>query len=343
MSTWQELRDNPRLKKIFEQRSAIIRLMREFFWSRGFIETETPHALRYPGQEPYLNPMPIEVHDAVGAPHQMYLHTSPEFSLKKILAAGFSKIFYITKTFRDHESFGGRHNPEFTMIEWYRAPGSYHNFMRDLEDLYKYVGEKLGIKELKYNDRSIKLHEVWDQKSMKELWLEYVGVNLDDYLTTEALGGLVVKQGLKVEANDEYEDLFFKIFLNKIELYLGAERPIFVYDYPAQMCSLSRLSADPRYAERVECYIGGLEMCNGFGELTDPDEQEKRLEADRAMRRRLGKKTWPVDPDFIAAVRSGMPAAAGVAMGVDRMVILFTGAKDINEVIFGSVADQWGR
>lgn len=359
MSTWVDLRDNPRLRKIFEERSAIIRLTREFFWARGFIETDTPLAVRYPGQEPYLWPVPLEFHDPQGESRWMYLHTSPEYSLKKILAAGFSKIFSITKTFRDYESFGGTHNPEFTMIEWYRAPGTYRDFMDDMEALYKYVGEKMGIEELGYKDYKIKYKEIWDRKSLKELWQEYIGVNLDDYLTVSALRGLVEQLGFKAEATDEYEDLFFKIFLNKIEPSLGRARPVFVYDYPAQMCSLSRPSVDPRYAERVECYIGGLEMCNGFGELTDPDKQKAQLERDRALRQKLGKQTWPVDPDFITALRSGigtprdnegLPAivppgggtAAGVAMGVDRMVLLFTGAKDINEVIFGSVADQWG-
>lgn len=341
MSTWQELRDNPRLRKIYENRSHIIRLIREFFWSREFLETDVPLAVRFPGQEPYLNPVPVELHDPNGQAFSFHLHTSPEFSLKKLLAAGFSKIFSITKTFRDYESFGGNHNPEFTMIEWYRAPGTYRDFMNDMEELYKFVGTKMGVQTLKYDGKVVPLNVAWDRKSMKDLWREYLGVNLDEYLESAPLAELVRDRGYQVSENDEYEDLFFKLFLNEIEPQLGVERPLFVYDYPAQMSSLSRRCAeDPRYAERVECYIGGLEMCNGFGELTDPDEQERRLKIDRALRQKLGKETWSVDPGFIAALRSGMPDAGGVAMGVDRMVVLFTGAKDINEVIFGSVADQ---
>ncbi|KKW33898.1 MAG: Lysine-tRNA ligase [Parcubacteria group bacterium GW2011_GWA2_53_21] len=329
MSTWQELRDNPRIKKIYEDRSAIIRAIREFFWQKGFLETDTPLAVKLPGQEPYLNPVPVTFHDPEGRSEQFHLVTSPEFSLKKLLAAGFAKIFSITKCFRDYESFGGTHNPEFTMIEWYRAPGAYQDFMDDMEELFKFVAETIGVETMKYKNNEIKVVET---------------------------------RGFPVGASDTYEDLFFKIFLNEIEPRLGRECPIFIYDYPAQMASLSRLCADdPRYAERVECYTGGLELCNGFGELLDADEQKSRLEADRALRQKLGKETWRVDPDFIAALRSGIPAssvimeraappatqasllalrAGGVALGVDRMVLLFTGAKDINEVIFQSVSDQ---
>ena len=362
MSTWQELRDNPRIKKIYEDRSAIIRAIREFFWQKGFLETDTPLAVKLPGQEPYLNPVPVTFHDPEGRSEQFHLVTSPEFSLKKLLAAGFAKIFSITKCFRDYESFGGTHNPEFTMIEWYRAPGAYQDFMDDMEELFKFVAETIGVETMKYKNNEIKADQPWERLSMREVWKKYVGVELNDYLDSEKLKELVETRGFPVGASDTYEDLFFKIFLNEIEPRLGRECPIFIYDYPAQMASLSRLCADdPRYAERVECYTGGLELCNGFGELLDADEQKSRLEADRALRQKLGKETWRVDPDFIAALRSGIPAssvimeqaappdtqasllalrAGGVALGVDRMVLLFTGAKDINEVIFQSVSDQ---
>lgn len=377
MSSWQDLKNNPRLKKIYEVRCEIIRLTREFFWSQGFVETDTPIALKYPSQEPYLNFFPITVKHPSGDTHQMHLRTSPEFSLKKILAAGFTKVFEIGRCFRNEEAFGGSHNPEFTLLEWYRAPGDYTDFMDDMENLFKYVGSKLDIKILRLparvatpasmpsakpmaarqsvaggKDYKINVDQPWERVSMKDLWQKYAGVNLDDNLTIEQLKGTVREKGYQVNEGEAYEDLFFKIFLNEIEGKLGLDKPTFVCDYPAQMASLSRLCGhDPRYAERVECYIGGLEMCNGFGELTDAKEQKIRLEKDRDLRGKLGKPVWPVDPGFIAALESGIPAndgrpsarfgaAAGVALGLDRMVVLFTGANDINEVIFGSVADQ---
>lgn len=344
MSTWCELKDNPRLKKIYEDRSAIIRSVREFFWQKGFLETDTPIAVKLPGQEPYLHPVPLTIHDPNGKSEELHLITSPEFSLKKLLAAGFAKIFSITKCFRDFESFGGTHNTEFTMIEWYRAPGVYQDFMDDMEALFKYVGKKLQVENLKFKNYSIKVNQPWERRSMKELWQRYAGANLDDYLASDALAMLVKSKGYAASEGAAYEDLFFKIFLNEIEPHLGLEKPLFVYDYPAQLASLSRLCEhDPRYAERVECYIGGLELCNGFGELLDADEQNARLEADKALRVKLGKPTWGVDGDFIAAlpaIAARVATVGGVALGIDRMVVLFTGAKDINEAIFQSISDQ---
>lgn len=337
------MRDNPRLFTIIKTRAHILRAVREFFWQEGFIETDTPIALHLPGQEPYLWPVPVSLHDPEGKEFPFYLHTSPEFALKKLLVAGFENVFHITKCFRDYEEFGRTHNTEFTMIEWYRSPGSYFDFMTDAERLFKWVGTSLGIKDLRYEDRIIPVSEPWERLTVKEAWQRYAGLNLDELLDETKLGHVVRAKGYAISPGDAYEDLFFKIFLNEIEPYLGLERPVFLHDYPRQLCSLSRLcSYDERYAERAELYIAGLEIANGFGELTDAKEQARRLEEDRSLRRKLGKTTWPVDPDFIGALTAGMRPTGGIALGIDRMVVLFTGAHDLNEVIFGSVADQIG-
>lgn len=341
MSSWIELKDNPRLKNIYETRLQILRFIREFFWSQDFIEAETPIALRLPGQEPYLNPMPVDFFNSFLKSHRFYLRTSPEYALKKLLAAGYEKVFEIGKCFRNEENFGGTHNPEFTMIEWYRAPGTYMDFMDDTEKLFKYVGQKLSTDKLQYRECQIDWRLPWQRITVKDLWQKYVGVNLDDYLLIEQLKKLTFDLGYQVNPTDEYEDLFYKIFLNKIEARLGLETPTFVYEYPAQMCSLSRkCDHDQRYAERAELYIGGLELANGFGELVEADAQMENLQKDRALRQRLGRPIWEVDKDFIAALKSGIKPAGGIALGVDRMVLLFTGARDINEVIFQSANDQ---
>jgi lysyl-tRNA synthetase class 2 len=341
MSNWSDLKNNPRLKNIYDTRIKIIKLIREFFWSQDFVETDTPIAVKYPGQEPYLNPVPVIFYDPVGKAENFYLHTSPELAMKKLLAVGYEKIFQIVKCFRNYESFGGAHNTEFTVLEWYRAPGKYQEIMDDTENLFKFVGEKQGIKILRYKDKKINFLEKWDRMSMKEIWQKYLQVNLDDYLEIEKLKNLAKEKKCQMDDNDAYEDIFYKIFLNEIEPRLGNEVPVFVYDYPACMASLSRLCArDNRYAERFELYVGGLELANAFGELTDADEQKERLEKDRELRAKLGKAIWPVDEDFILALRSGIPPAGGVALGVDRMVLLFTGAKDLNEAIFQSIKDQ---
>ncbi|MEK7681054.1 MAG: amino acid--tRNA ligase-related protein, partial [Patescibacteria group bacterium] len=312
-----------------------------------------------------------------GKKEKFYLHTSPEFALKKLLASGYEKIFCVTKCFRNFEQFGGNHNTEFTMIEWYRAPGSYQEIMDDTENLFKRIGKKLKIKRLRnlravchsespevgeeslsnspdrqrslavaLDDRinGAEINCAWDRFSMKEIWQKYVGADLDGYLDSEKMRSLAESRGYAVAENEEYENIFYKIFLNEIEPKLGLERPVFIYDYPAIMASLSKLCDDSRYAERFELYVGGLEIANAFGELTDAEEQRNRLEDDRKKREKLGKETWPVDPDFISALKSGIGngSAGGIALGVDRMVLLFTGAKDLNEVIFQSVADQLG-
>ena len=179
--------------------------------------------------------------------------------------------------------------------------------------------------------------------SMRDVWKKHIGVNLDEYLEAPKMKELAEIRGHSIDEGEEYENIFYKIFLNEIEPKLGSERPIFIYDYPATMASLSKLCADNRYAERFELYICGLEVANAFGELTDADEQYQRLEKDRQKREKLGKETWPVDLDFINALVD-LPAEAlaqaGIALGVDRMVLLFTGAKDINEVMIQSVSDQ---
>lgn len=344
---WSDLKNNPRLLEIYKTRLQIIKLIREFFWSQDFVEVETPVAVKYPGQEPYLNPLPVIFHDPNGAEHKFYLQTSPEFAMKKLLAGGFTKIFQICKCFRDFEQFGGNHNTEFTMIEWYRAPGTLGNIMDDTEALFKYVAAKLGVNEVECKGNRVKIDGKWERSSMREVWKKYLGVELNDFLTNEKMAELAKSKGCSVQADGPYEDLFYKIFLNEIEPKLGMDSPVMIYDYPEQMTSLSRLSKnDPRYAERFELYIAGLELANAFGELTDAQEQKKRLESDKEKRNQLGKEIWPVDPDFISALESGMPEAGGIALGIDRMVMLFTclsgrqaGAKDINEVIFQAVGD----
>lgn len=344
MSTWFDLKQNPRLKQIYDARLIIIRSVREFFWSKKFMEMETPIAVRLASQEPYLHPLSVRVHDQYNAETKFYLRTSPEFALKKLLAVGYEKVFEIGKCFRDHESFGGNHNTEFTMIEWYRAPGSLFEIMDDVESLFAHVLSGLGKTSLVYKKQEIDAQGAWDRKTMKEIWREYIQVDLDAYLDRESIAVLARQKGYAVADADAYEDIFYKIFLTEIEPKLGKEKPVFVYDFPAILCSLSKLCAhDTRYAERFELYVGGLEVANAFGELTDATRQYKQLQEDVEKRRLLGKETWEIDPDFIAALADLPDSAlnqAGIALGLDRMVVLCTGAQDINEVIFQSMRDQ---
>lgn len=345
MVTWKEIRDNPKNRQTLVVRSEIIRAIREYFWSLNFLEMQTPSLVRYPGQEPYLDPFITEVIDPLGNSSRMYLHTSPELAMKKILSAGMEKIFQICQCYRNGEDSGGRHNPEFTMIEWYRAPGTLEEIMDDTEQMIKQVGSKLKIDCFSLPDTvngllTVPISGRWQRVSMKDVWKQYVGVNLDQYLVLESMRELAAKRGYPIANGDEYEDLFYKIFLNEIEPLLGADNPVFVYDYPTIMTSLSRPAVTPGYSQRFELYVGGMELANAFGELTDPALQLYNLERDKQKRKDLGRELYPIDMDFISALGSGMPPAGGIALGLDRLVMLLTGAKDISEVIFQTTKEQ---
>lgn len=302
--------------------------IRDFFASEGFVEFETPLLVAAPGMEPNLAPFKTELRDASGKKYNGYLVTSPEYSCKKMLAAGVPKLFSLGKVFRNEEPIGleagnvNSHNPEFTMLEWYRAGEDYTKLMDDTERLVNFCAAAVaGPVPLK-----------WLRLSVKEAFAQ-IGLNLDQILTRDTMAKAAADRGYQISGSDSFDDCFFKIFLTEIEPKLGLAQPIILYDYPVQMASLSRAKpGDPRYAERFEVYLGGLELANAFSELIDPVEQRARLLEERALRGTLGKDQPPVDEDFIAAV-GAMPSSAGIALGVDRLVMLLAGAKSIEDVI----------
>ena len=312
-------------KNNLDLRWQIIKTIREFFWSQEFCEVDAPSLMQLPGQEPYLSPMTLTIHNENGKAHKRFLHTSPEFAMKKLLAAGYTNIFYLGKCFRDYESFGGNHYPEFTMLEWYRTEADYTNIMNDVETLFLELEKK--------TQKHIPYFSTWNRVSMKELWQTYVSVNLDDCLTRDALFHLCVTKGFSPLKHESYEDLFYRIFLNYIEPELGKDDPTIVYEYPAQMAALAKLSdKDNRYAERFEVYIHGIEIANAFSELTNGKEQYDRFKKEQKTREKHNKPVYDIDTNFIEAVNN-LPACAGIALGVDRVVQLFTGCKDIQNVI----------
>ena len=272
-----------------------------------------------------MSPMRVGVHDETGKEFVGYLHTSPEYTMKKMLATGWDKIFSVCKCYRDYESFGGTHEPEFLMVEWYRANEDFEKLMGDVQNMILFL------------ERGLMTYDVgrmtFGRVHMRDLWEKFVGVNLDEYLTSEKMFELCVEKKYNVKEDESYEDLFYRIFLNEIEPKLKDMGGVIVHHYPAQMAALSRLSpTDPRYAERFEVYVNGLELANAFSELTDADEQLKRLKEERELRQKLGKDVYEIDMEFIEALKI-MPPSAGIALGVDRLVQVLSSCQNIENVI----------
>jgi len=308
-------------KQNLENRWKIIRFIREFFWNENFTEVETPLLLHVPGQEPYLDPMKVLFQNENGDNYTGYLHTSPEYTLKKMLSAGYTQIFSLSKCFRSGESFGGTHNPEFTLIEWYRTGVDFTALMDDVEKLCFELGN-IFKKEIHFK-----------RMSMKDIWKEILNCNLDELLTTDSIKEFCVQKGYHIGKDERYEDMFYRIFLNEIEPKLEQMGNIIIHHYPAQMAALAKLDdGDNRYAERFEVYMNGMEIANAFSELTDAKEQRKRFLEEQEIREKLGKERIEIDEEFIQAIDI-LPKSAGIALGVDRLVQVLLDCKNINNVL----------
>ena len=327
-----------------ERRSRILEAVRRYFAERGFVEVDTPALQVSPGLEPHLQAFATELHDPHdGRTLRRYLHTSPEFAMKKLLAAGEPRIWQLAHVFRNGER-SATHHPEFAMLEWYRAGASYRDLMDECAALLRACQEAAGAAALTWRGRSADARCNWQRITVAEAFSERCGIDLlatapdparpDVALLAAAAAGI----GVAPHPGDDWETLFFRIFLDRIEPHLGLDTPAILYDYPAAMAALSRRRADdPRLAERFEVYVCGLELANAFGELTDPAEQRTRFLADQAHRQALYGESYPIDEEFLAALEAGLPPCAGIALGFDRLVMLATGADDIEEVLWAPV------
>lgn len=325
-------------------RAAILKSLRAIFEARGFIEVETPALQVSPGIEPHLMAFATDLEPADDGPaRRLYLHTSPEFAMKKLLVAGEPRIFQFARVFRNKER-SDTHHPEFTMAEWYRAGGSLDDLMDDCEALLRAAAKAGGRETLLAHGLSVPLDEPFERLSVAEAFLMHAGVDLmatiDDPLAPSA--PLLREQagdiGISTSDSDSWEDIFFKISLDRIEPNLGVAKPTFLTDWPISMAALSRPNPeDPQVAERFELYVNGVELANAFGELTDAAEQRRRFEADCAAKERLYGFRYPVDEDFLKALEWGLPSSAGIALGIDRLVMLATGAARIDDVLWAPV------
>ena len=284
-------------------RASIIRTVRQFFAEHDYLEVETPIRIPAPAPEAHIDAQPSG---------SWFLQTSPELCMKRLLAAGYSRIFQICKCFRRNER-GRRHLPELTMLEWYTAGHDYSNMMTQCEALLTEVAGSLGLREgLCYQGRRIDLSLPWPRITVAEAF--------------DRLAGISVEQAME-------EDRFEEVLALEIEPRLGVEKPLFLYDYPAACGALARLKPSNRWlAERFELYIGGLELCNAFTELNDGNEQRARFDTERESRGQAGLTVYPMPERFLEALKD-MPDAAGNALGIDRLVMLFADTTEIDDVV----------
>jgi len=291
------------LQKHLQLRARIIQAIRQFFIGRDYLEVETPARIPAPAPEAHIDA--IESGD-------WFLQTSPELCMKRLLAAGSQRIFQICKCFRQAER-GYRHLPELTLLEWYRIDSNYQDLMNECEALINNVAREIGSEDsLVYQGHKIKLSPPWPRISVNDAFEKYGSSSLEAA---------------------QQQDQFDEIMVAQIEPHLSRTRPVFLYDYPASHAALAKLKPeDSRYAERFELYIGGIEICNAFSELTDPAEQRRRFEHEQDQRRKAGKPVYPLPEKFLTSLKD-LPTAAGNALGIDRLIMLFCDTKNIDDVV----------
>jgi lysyl-tRNA synthetase class 2 len=320
-------------------RGRIKAAIRAHFEARGFTEVECGALAVSPGNEAHLSAFSTEAISPDGARRTLYLHTSPEFAAKKLLAAGESKIFDFARVFRNREC-GALHAPEFTMLEWYRAREPYASVMDDSLELLRLAAGTSGAKVFAFRGRACDPRAAAERLTVANAFAVHAGIDLMATLSDkgegnrEALAEQARRGGFGVADNDNWADIFSKLLVARVEPRLGLERPTLLTEYPRCEAALARAAPhDPRVAERFELYVCGVELANGFGELTDPDEQRARFQAEMDEKERVCGERYPIDEDFLAALAQ-MPEASGVALGFDRLVMLATGSRSVADVLW---------
>ncbi len=317
-------------------RNLLYQVIRQYFQEQGFYEIETPCLVPAPGMDLHIQAFetPFVPETPLGVPSTLYLHTSPEYFMKRLLAEGWEKIFQICKVFRNGE-VTDLHNPEFTMLEFYRAHADYHSIMEDVEQLViRCATAILQSYDIKVGQKRVCLKYPFERLSVREAFLSRTGIDLSLHPTANSLRSIAHDKGFSFShSSQSFEDYFFQIFLTAVEPTLGWDRPTFLTDYPACMASLARLKpSDPTLAERVELYIAGVELANGFSELNEEKEQRRRLVEEQQFRKTMNKPIYPLDEHFLQAV-SKMPPSAGIAIGLDRLLMLLLDVRKIDQVL----------
>lgn len=310
------------------RRARMVQGVRAFFEGRGYLEVETPYAVPAPGEEVYLRCFRTVLDHPDGTAEPRYLHTSPEFAMKRLVAAIGQPLFQLARVWRNGER-SATHMPEFTMLEWYRPGASLASLMDETEHLLRSVLPP----HLSYGEDALDLTQPFERLTMQEAFARHVGVDL--LASAGDATRLAHDASVALRNGESWEDLFFRLLLDRVEPHIGRERPTFLTHWPAEQAALAKRDpADPRVALRFELYAAGLELANAFEELTDPQEQRQRFEADRARRLQITpEQDWPLDEAFLEAL-ADMPPTSGIALGFDRLVMLATGAPRLEEILW---------
>lgn len=310
--TWRRILGGTLHTDLLRRRADLLCLTRAFFRDRGFTEVDPPIFSTHPNLDPNILPVSATVRDAGGRSTNGWLHTSPELSMKKLLAAGSGNIFFLGKVFRDVEG-SPLHRNEFALLEWYRVGEPVDTVMRDVEDLVREAG--------------IPLPAPFPRRSLPDIFRDLLGADIHDEASVRAA---LTAKGLRPGDGDDREALFFRAMIDVVEPALATEPALFVDGYPAWLGAMAKLrDDDPRLCERFEGFIRGVELVNGYGELTDSEEQEDRLRLVAADHLAKTGQTLPIDQEFIDALRHGLPPCSGAALGFDRLAMLAFGVDDI--------------
>jgi lysyl-tRNA synthetase class 2 len=338
-------------------RGRIQSALRRWFEAEGFVEVDTAVLQVSPGNETHLHAFSTRLIGPDGIERQLYLHTSPEFTCKKLLAAGEERIFTFAPVFRNRER-GPLHHPAFTMLEWYRAREPYERLMDDCAALLRLAAEATGAARLSFRERHADPTVAPDRLTVTEAFQRFAGIDILATLSgaaspsprvrgegmhampdRDAFAAAAQRAGIRIAPDDTWGDIFSRVLVERIEPHIGNGRATLLTEYPAAQAALARRApGDTRVAERFELYACGVELANAFGELTDAQEQRRRFEADMAEKQRLYGERYPIDEDFLAAL-ARMPPASGAALGFDRLVMLATGASHIEQVLWTPLAE----
>ncbi len=343
-STWWRAGVHADRRPFLLARNRITKAFRTWFEAEGFEEVEAAALQVSPGNEAHLHAFATQALTIAGEASPRYLHTSPEFACKKLLAAGEEKIFSLGKVWRNRER-GPLHHPEFTMLEWYRAGAPYQTLMEDCASLLALAAQTAGTTRFEFRGMTCDPFAAPERLSVAEAFQRHAGVDLlasvanDGSTDRDALADEARKAVIRVAEDDSWADIFSRIIVEKVEPRLGEGRATILCEYPISEAALARpKDADPRVAERFELYACGVELANAFGELTDPVEQRRRFLIEMDEKARIYGERYPIDEDFLAALEH-MPQASGSALGFDRLVLLATGARRIEDVVWTPVAD----